>query len=80
MKQKIISKQTYKFELIHYADGTSTMNRENNGFSVFEMLGICEIIRANMLTILSEAQKLPDKINVKSKNSPFIHDPKTPRI
>ena len=39
--KKIVKKQSWTIELISYSDGTSNMNRTNDGFSALEMLGIC---------------------------------------
>jgi len=75
MKKKIKSRQTYKFEVIHYTDGTSKMTRQNTGFSLVEMFGILSIIKANLTTIFDSAFKKPDNTEVKSSNSLLIHKP-----
>lgn len=74
--KKVISTQKYTFEIVHYDDGTSVMNRANKGFSVIELLGAASIISNNLMGIFKDAIKKPDKVNIKSKNSPISHKPK----
>jgi|LakMenEpi03Aug12_release.lakeMendotaPanAssembly.Ray.scaffolds.fasta_scaffold5714398_1 hypothetical protein len=40
-KKKVVKKQIWKCELIHYSDGTVTLNRTNDGFMPLELLGLC---------------------------------------
>lgn len=39
--KKVVKKQVWTIELINYSDGSSVMNRTNDGFTPLEMLGIC---------------------------------------
>lgn len=75
-EKKIESVQRYTFEIIHYDDGTSTMNRENDGFSVLEMFGITQMLNNDLIGCFKDNFKPVDEINRTSKNSPFIHKPK----
>lgn len=72
-ERKVKRTQKYTFEIIHYEDGYSVMNRTNQGFSVIEMLGICEIIKSNMLEILKAVVEDADEKNIQSSDSPVIH-------
>ena len=40
--KKIILKQKYTVEHITYNDGTTAMSRTNDGFTAFELIGILE--------------------------------------
>ena len=75
-ERKVKSVQKYTFEIIHYEDGHSVMNRTNEGFSVIEMIGISEIIKDNLMGILKGAVKDTNEKNIKSSGSPVIHKPK----
>ena len=74
--RKVKSVQKYTFEIIHYEDGFSVMNRTNDGFSVIEMLGISSIINNNLMQVFESAFKPTDEVNRNSNNSPLIHQPK----
>ncbi len=78
-KRKVKSVQKYIFEIIHYDDGHSVMNRTNDGFSVIEMIGISEIIKENLMGIFKNAVKETDETNIKSSKSPLINQPQTPQ-
>lgn len=70
-KVKLI--QRYTFEIIHYEDGHSVINRKNENFSVIEMIGISEIIKENVIGVFKGAIKPADEVNIQSTNSPIIH-------
>lgn len=74
-ERKVKSVQKYTFEIVHYEDGYSVINRTNEGFPVVEMLGICEIVKHNMMEILKSVIREPDEENIQSSNSPTIHEP-----
>ena len=74
-ERKVKSIQKYTFEVIHYEDGHSTMNRSNDGFSVMEMLGVVSIVQNNLMNVFEQALKPNDEVNVNSTNSPLIHIP-----
>lgn len=74
-ERKVKSVQKYTFEIIHYEDGYSVMNRTNEGFSVIEMIGISEIIKHNLMGVLKGAVKDTNEKNIKSSGSPVIHKP-----
>lgn len=70
--------QKYTIQISHYADGTSQMHRENNGFSVIELMGILEIVKGNLLEVSAEnlfkdAITEVNEVSIKSNNSPLIH-------
>lgn len=71
--KKVKSSQKFFFEVIHYEDGSSEMIRDNNGFSVIEMIGITTIIQNDLMTVFKGAFKLPKKVTRTSTNSPLIH-------
>ena len=74
MEKKIISHKKYTIEVISYEDGTTTMNRTNDGFSIVELLGITTMVQQHMLKVMEEHKNPnPDKINIQSKNSPLCH-------
>ncbi len=74
-ERKVKSIQKYTFEVIHYEDGYSTMSRNNDGFSVVELLGVVSIVQNNLLGLFESAIKPADETKVKSTNSPLIHIP-----
>lgn len=74
--RKVKSVQKYTFEIIHYEDGHSVMNRTNDGFSVMEMLGIASIINNNLMEVFESAIKPTSEVNRNSTNSPLVHQPK----
>ena len=65
--------QKYTIQISHYADGTSQMHRENNGFSVIELMGILEIVKENLLEVFKDAITEVNEVSIKSNNSPLIH-------
>lgn len=73
--RKIKSVQKYIFEIIHYDDGYSVLNRTNEGFSVIEMLGVASIINNNLMEVFKSAITPTDEVNINSTNSPLIHKP-----
>lgn len=72
-ERKVKSVQRYTFEITHYEDGYSSMNRHNDGFSVIEMLGIANIITQNLMYVFEGAIKKTNEENINSTNSPLIH-------
>jgi hypothetical protein len=74
-ERKVKSIQKYTFEIIHYEDGYSTMNRNNDGFSVIELLGVVSIVQNNLMGLFERAVKPNDEVNINSTNSPLIHKP-----
>lgn len=73
-KRKVIKKQSYTIEIIHYEDGSSVMNRANDGFSVIELLGITSLVNSDMCNLVENGLKpnLPTEINRTAKNVKFI--------
>lgn len=72
-ERKIKSVQKYTFEIVHYEDGYSVMNRTNEGFSVLELLGVSSMLTNQIIKVTEDAVKPTDEININSTNSPFIH-------
>ena len=48
-EKEIIRKRTWTVELVEYSDGTSKMNREVNGFLGFELLGLLEDMKSDII-------------------------------
>jgi hypothetical protein len=48
-KNEVINKKVYTFEIIEYADGSSTMNRINDGFTPMELMGNIEFIKSEII-------------------------------
>lgn len=48
-KKTIIKDQKYIIQLIQYSDGSSLLKRNNKSFAVVELLGLLEIVRADLL-------------------------------
>ena len=72
MEKKEVSKKIYTFEIVHYDDGSSVMNRFNDGFSVMEILGITSLVNGDMRQLIKDNFIVPKKVNRVSKNSKFI--------
>lgn len=71
-QKKQISKQSYSIEIIHYDDGSSVMNRCNDGFSIIEIIGLTALVSSDMQSLIKENFKTPDEINRVSKRAKFI--------
>lgn len=48
-KKEIIRKRTWTVEVIEYSDGTSKMSRVVNGFLGFELLGLLEDMKSDII-------------------------------
>lgn len=56
-----VRKRTWNITLEDFSDGTSAMHRSNDGFLSFELLGLCEMMKADVLKqIVGEIK--PDEI------------------
>ena len=49
MKKKVIKKKVYTIEVKIYSDGTSNMKRTCDGFHFYELLGILDFTRDEIL-------------------------------
>ena len=59
-----VSKQIYTIEIETYDDGSSTMSRTNEGFTLLELLGLCNFIALEIMK--QQADEIePDIINRK---------------
>jgi hypothetical protein len=47
--KQIFSKKKWTIEVITYSDKTSTMNRTNDGFTIVELLGLCELCKHEII-------------------------------
>jgi hypothetical protein len=47
--KKVFSKKKWTIEVITYTDLTSSMNRTNEGFTLPDLLGICEFCRLEII-------------------------------
>lgn len=63
-KKQVVNKKVYTIELIEYSDGTTTMNRTNDGFGAMELLGYLEYIQVD---IVNRFNKLQTPTRVKRK-------------
>ena len=74
--KKLTHRQFYTIEVLHYDNGESIMNRENDGFSVFELLGITEMVQRDLMALLREEIGLKmSEVNRVGSNSPIHHHP-----
>jgi hypothetical protein len=64
-KKEVLKRKIYTLEVIEYADGSSTMNRTNDGFTGVELMGRLEIIQFEILEQLKGLIKPPTKVNRK---------------
>lgn len=46
-KKKIIARQKYTFEILHYDNNTLQIRRNNKGFTVMEIIAIGSLIQKN---------------------------------
>lgn len=47
--KKVISKKEWKFTFTIYEDGSSRLNRVNDGFLIHELMGLLEFTKAELL-------------------------------
>ncbi len=73
MKKEVKLHKKYTIEVITYTDGTSTIKRNNKGFSVVELLGLMEIAKTHLINVFKDCVQKADKENLKSSDSPIIH-------
>ncbi len=73
--KKIRFKKSWTIEVIEYEDGSIDMNRNNEGFSVMELLGITSMVQNHLSQLMDSMRTKPDNLNVSSTNSPIIHNP-----
>ena len=69
-KKKVVEEKTYSVKYILYDDGSSMVERKNNGFSAIELLGYFEQVQLEILdqmrgVINPNVTKLNVKINKK---------------
>lgn len=72
--KKVKKRQVYSFEMLHYEDGTTTMRRHNEGFSVIEMMGIAALLQSDLHDLFKENMRA-DKIERTSTDSPLHRKP-----
>jgi hypothetical protein len=48
MEKEIFQTKTYTVKIDYFTDGTSKMERTNDGFNVLEIAGICNIVAIAM--------------------------------
>jgi hypothetical protein len=49
MKRKEISRKSWLVEIIKYNDGTAEIHKVNTGFTAYELLGIAEFNRVDII-------------------------------
>ena len=47
-KPKIIKKKKWTFEVIQYSDGSTKIHRINDGFNLYELMGIVEFTKQEL--------------------------------
>jgi hypothetical protein len=71
--KKVVKRKTYRIEVEYYEDGSSMMTRENQGFSVLEMLGITAMLQQHLSGIMKQFSPDVYDVQVKSTGSPITH-------
>jgi hypothetical protein len=71
--KKVVKCKTYRIEVEYFEDGSSMMTRENQGFSVLEMLGITAMLQQHLNGIMKQFAPDVDDVEVKSTGSPITH-------
>lgn len=78
-KKTIASTRIHTATVTIFSDGSWTMKRANNGFSVMEVMALGAMMQADMLEIIRGAavHKLPSgkDITRSSQNSPMFNKP-----
>lgn len=69
----VVKRKTYRIEVEYYEDGSSMMTRENQGFSVLEMLGITAMLQQHLHQIMRDFAPNVDNLAIRSFDSPIIH-------
>ena len=69
-KKKVVEEKTYSVKYVLFDDGSSMVERKNNGFSAIELLGYFEQVQLEILdqmrgVIKPNVTKLTAKINKK---------------
>lgn len=73
-KKRIIHQRKYTITVNTYDDGTVQILRQNKGFSIIELLGMIEVVRGDLLKLISNnTNDMPT--TRKSTDSPIIHKP-----
>ena len=70
-EKKLIRKKTYTITWEIYDDFSTSLFRENDGFSVIELMGISSMINSDMSKLMAESMKI-DKIERKATNAKLI--------
>jgi hypothetical protein len=69
----VVKRKTYRIEVEYFEDGSSMMTRENQGFSVLEMLGITAMLQQHLNGIMQQFAPDVDDVEVTSTGSPITH-------
>lgn len=73
-KKNLKHQRKYTIVVNTYDDNSIQIIRQNKGYSVIELLGMIEVVRANLLNLISDnLNEMPT--TRKSTNSPIIHIP-----
>ena len=48
-KKFLRKKKKYTIEIVEYMDGSSTLNRRNSGFNLYELLGLVDHLKEDLL-------------------------------
>jgi hypothetical protein len=71
--KKLVKRKTYCIEVEYFEDGSSMMTRENQGFSVLEMLGITAMLQQQLNGIMQAYAPNVDDVLITSTGSPITH-------
>lgn len=78
-KPKVTHRKKYYIEALWFEDGTYTIKRTNNGFSVMELLGLLSAIKQDLTELFYDAfgahSRQPDNVEKSSKDSYMIQKP-----
>lgn len=69
LERHLIKKQTYTIELAEYSDNTTTLTRNNEGFSAYELMGLLEKIQLEILQQMAALIKPTETIRNVVKES-----------
>ena len=73
MKKNITKIQEYTLKHTTYEDGTSTLHRHNDGFNVFELIGMLTVIRRDLMKQIEGISEGPTHV-IKTAVEPQLTD------
>jgi hypothetical protein len=80
-KSKVTHRKKYTIEALWFEDGTYTIKRSNNGFSVMELLGIVSTVKQDLTDLFYDTfgahSRQPDNVERNASRSYMIQKPET---